>query len=158
MGFTDWYRRCRRSGLQVAEDGEHPAVVSVRRRQAELVGYLLKDRVADVGEFVEALNRVAAGGTALDPEVVTRTPGAPPSDQPKRRPGQYHRGDRRAQIRPLVPQCVDDLFCLLADQPRDFELPVAAASEIDRQLTAEHTAAHLGRCDIASGHPREHLL
>jgi DNA-binding NarL/FixJ family response regulator len=34
------------------------------------VGYLLKDRVADVGEFVEALQRVAAGGTALDPEVV----------------------------------------------------------------------------------------
>jgi DNA-binding NarL/FixJ family response regulator len=34
------------------------------------VGYLLKDRVADVGEFVEALRRVAGGGTALDPEVV----------------------------------------------------------------------------------------
>ncbi|MFL6098411.1 MAG: response regulator [Actinomycetales bacterium] len=34
------------------------------------VGYLLKDRVADVGEFVEALKRVASGGTALDPEVV----------------------------------------------------------------------------------------
>jgi DNA-binding NarL/FixJ family response regulator len=36
------------------------------------VGYLLKDRVADVGEFVEALSRVAGGGTALDPEVVTQ--------------------------------------------------------------------------------------
>src|SRR6266566_3501570 len=34
------------------------------------VGYLLKDRVADVAEFVDALARVAAGGTALDPEVV----------------------------------------------------------------------------------------
>lgn len=34
------------------------------------VGYLLKDRVADVGDFVEALRRVASGGTALDPEVV----------------------------------------------------------------------------------------
>ena len=33
-------------------------------------GYLLKDRVADVGEFVEAVRRVGAGGTALDPEVV----------------------------------------------------------------------------------------
>jgi DNA-binding NarL/FixJ family response regulator len=38
----------------------------------EGVGYLLKDRVADVDEFVEALHRVAAGGTALDPEVVTQ--------------------------------------------------------------------------------------
>jgi len=34
------------------------------------VGYLLKDRVADVGEFLEALARVGAGGTAFDPEVV----------------------------------------------------------------------------------------
>jgi DNA-binding NarL/FixJ family response regulator len=40
------------------------------------VGYLLKDRVADVAEFVEALTRVAAGGTALDPEVVTQLFGA----------------------------------------------------------------------------------
>src|SRR5579859_3435587 len=36
------------------------------------VGYLLKDRVGDVDEFVGALSRVAAGGTALDPEVVTQ--------------------------------------------------------------------------------------
>jgi DNA-binding NarL/FixJ family response regulator len=36
------------------------------------VGYLLKDRVADTSEFVEALTRVAVGGTALDPEVVTQ--------------------------------------------------------------------------------------
>lgn len=36
------------------------------------VGYLLKDRVADVGDFVDALRRVAAGGTALDPEVVSQ--------------------------------------------------------------------------------------
>jgi DNA-binding NarL/FixJ family response regulator len=34
------------------------------------VGYLLKDRVGDVGEFVAALERLAAGGTVLDPEVV----------------------------------------------------------------------------------------
>lgn len=35
-------------------------------------GYLLKDRVVDVADFVDALHRVADGGTALDPEVVTR--------------------------------------------------------------------------------------
>jgi DNA-binding NarL/FixJ family response regulator len=40
------------------------------------VGYLLKDRVADVSEFVEALTRIAAGGTVLDPEVVTQLMGA----------------------------------------------------------------------------------
>jgi DNA-binding NarL/FixJ family response regulator len=36
------------------------------------VGYLLKDRVADVRDFLDALGRVAAGGTALDPEVVAQ--------------------------------------------------------------------------------------
>jgi DNA-binding NarL/FixJ family response regulator len=36
------------------------------------VGYLLKDRVADVGDFVDALRRVGEGGTVLDPEVVTQ--------------------------------------------------------------------------------------
>jgi len=40
------------------------------------VGYLLKDRVVDVAEFTDALARVAAGGTALDPEVVTQLFGA----------------------------------------------------------------------------------
>jgi DNA-binding NarL/FixJ family response regulator len=35
------------------------------------VGYLLKDRIGRVDEFLDALERVAAGGTALDPEVVT---------------------------------------------------------------------------------------
>jgi len=36
------------------------------------VGYLLKDRVADVRDFVDAVRRVADGGTALDPEAVTQ--------------------------------------------------------------------------------------
>lgn len=36
------------------------------------VGYLLKDRVADVGEFVDAAHRIADGGTVLDPEVVSQ--------------------------------------------------------------------------------------
>ncbi|MCA5894649.1 response regulator transcription factor [Isoptericola sp. NEAU-Y5] len=40
------------------------------------VGYLLKDRVADVAEFVGALRRVAAGETVLDPEVVRQLMGA----------------------------------------------------------------------------------
>jgi DNA-binding NarL/FixJ family response regulator len=44
--------------------------------RADGVGYLLKDRVAHTGEFVAALERVAAGGTALDPEVVTQLFGA----------------------------------------------------------------------------------
>jgi DNA-binding NarL/FixJ family response regulator len=36
------------------------------------VGYLLKDRVANVGQFIDAVRRVADGGTAMDPEVVAQ--------------------------------------------------------------------------------------
>ena len=39
---------------------------------SEGVGYLLKDRVSRVDEFIEAVRRVAAGGTVLDPEVVSQ--------------------------------------------------------------------------------------
>jgi DNA-binding NarL/FixJ family response regulator len=42
------------------------------RTNPSRVGYLLKDRVADVADFLEALTRIAAGGTALDPEVVSQ--------------------------------------------------------------------------------------
>jgi DNA-binding NarL/FixJ family response regulator len=43
---------------------------------AEGVGYLLKDRVSDVREFAAAVQRVADGGTALDPAVVSRLVGS----------------------------------------------------------------------------------
>jgi DNA-binding NarL/FixJ family response regulator len=39
---------------------------------AKGVGYLLKERVADVAEFVDAVRRLAAGGTAIDPEVIAQ--------------------------------------------------------------------------------------
>ena len=44
------------------------------------VGYLLKDRVVDVGEFTQALGRVARGETVLDPEVVSQLMGASDRD------------------------------------------------------------------------------
>lgn len=46
------------------------------------VGYLLKDRVADVDEFVATLERVVAGGTALDPEVVAQLFSRSATDDP----------------------------------------------------------------------------
>lgn len=45
---------------------------------AQKVGYLLKDRVADVSDFIDAMTRVAAGETVLDPEVVTQMFAASP--------------------------------------------------------------------------------
>jgi DNA-binding NarL/FixJ family response regulator len=57
------------------------------RHSVELVtsgrfGYLLKDRVLDVDDFLDALRRVAAGGSALDPEVVSRLIGSHGADDP----------------------------------------------------------------------------
>jgi DNA-binding NarL/FixJ family response regulator len=45
-------------------------------------GYLLKDRVFDVEDFLETLRRVACGGSALDPEVVARLMAAPRREDP----------------------------------------------------------------------------
>ena len=50
------------SGVATRVLAEHP----------ERLGYLLKERVTDVEDFVATLHRVAAGGTALDPQVVSR--------------------------------------------------------------------------------------
>ena len=52
---------------------------------AEGVGYLLKDRVADVERFIDAVERVAAGGSALDPEVVSHLVGRSGTDGPLER-------------------------------------------------------------------------
>jgi DNA-binding NarL/FixJ family response regulator len=46
------------------------------------VGYLLKDRVADVDRFVDSVKRVADGGSALDPEVVSQLVGRARRDDP----------------------------------------------------------------------------
>lgn len=47
---------------------------------AEGVGYLLKDRIADVGQFLDAIRRVARGGSALDPALVARLLGRAAAD------------------------------------------------------------------------------
>ncbi|PRY00961.1 response regulator transcription factor [Allonocardiopsis opalescens] len=73
-----------RAALEIRRTLPEVAVVMfsqhvVSRYAAELlgsgagkIGYLLKDRVVDVDQFVETLHRVAGGGTAIDPEVVAQ--------------------------------------------------------------------------------------
>jgi DNA-binding NarL/FixJ family response regulator len=51
-------------------------------RGSEGVGYLVKDRLADVGALTDAIERVAAGGSVLDPEIVTRLLGRRRADDP----------------------------------------------------------------------------
>jgi DNA-binding NarL/FixJ family response regulator len=71
-----------RAALQIRTEHPHTAVLVLSQYvdeasalellsdSSESVGYLLKDRVADVASFTEAVRRVAGGGSALDPEVV----------------------------------------------------------------------------------------
>ncbi|GAA3926034.1 response regulator transcription factor [Microbacterium soli] len=79
------------AALEIRADTPTPVMLLSQhietRRTVELVadgaiGYLLKDRVLDVDEFLTALERVAGGGTALDPDVVTRLLGAARADAP----------------------------------------------------------------------------
>ena len=64
---------------------------------AEGVGYLLKDRVTQLDDFLDALGRVANGGTAIDPDVVSRLVQRP------RRPGPLDRlSDREREVLALM--------------------------------------------------------
>jgi DNA-binding NarL/FixJ family response regulator len=49
------------------------------------VGYLLKDRVMNADQFIDAVRRVAAGGTAMDPEVIAKLLNARPAKDPLER-------------------------------------------------------------------------
>jgi DNA-binding NarL/FixJ family response regulator len=67
--------RTRHPGLPVLVLSQHVEeryAADLLADRAGGLGYLLKDRVADVGEFVDACRRVAAGGTAVDGEVVAQ--------------------------------------------------------------------------------------
>ena len=57
--------------LVLSQYVEAGLVTELLAESAEGIGYLLKERVGDVPEFVSAVRRVAAGGTALDPAVVS---------------------------------------------------------------------------------------
>lgn len=85
-------------GLRAAQEirEQHPGVgvlvlsqyvesgyaLELLRTSAEGVGYLLKDRVSDTREFADAVRRVAGGGSALDPEVVSRLVGRRRGEDP----------------------------------------------------------------------------
>ncbi|MEO3786227.1 response regulator transcription factor [Actinocorallia sp. B10E7] len=104
---------------------------------AEGVGYLLKDRVSRVGEFLDALARVAAGGTALDPEVISQL-----------------MASRRDPLRALTPR-EREVLGLMA-QGLD-NTTIAAALVITERSVSKHIGAvfaKLGLPPTDSGHRR----
>jgi DNA-binding NarL/FixJ family response regulator len=70
-------------GVLVLSQYVEPAyAMELLAESAEGVGYLLKDRVSDVGEFAAAVRRVAEGGSALDPAIVSQLVGRRRRDDP----------------------------------------------------------------------------
>ena len=73
-------RRLPATGVVILSQHLEPSfALDLIGQRPEGVGYLLKERVGDVDSFVGAVNRVATGGSALDPEVVGRMLGRSPS-------------------------------------------------------------------------------
>ena len=68
--------------LVLSQHVEEAYVMELLGESADGVGYLLKDRVSDVDRFVQAVQRVAEGGSALDPEVVSHMLGRRRRDNP----------------------------------------------------------------------------
>jgi DNA-binding NarL/FixJ family response regulator len=68
--------------LVLSQFAEERYALDLIGESAEGVGYLLKDRVADFADFADAVRRVASGGTALDPTVVSRMLGRRRRDDP----------------------------------------------------------------------------
>ena len=68
--------------LVLSQYVEEAYALELLSQSTESTGYLLKDRVADVDSFTDAVRRVADGGSALDPEVVALLLGPPPPRGP----------------------------------------------------------------------------
>ncbi|MFD9339697.1 response regulator [Streptomyces sp. NPDC060028] len=95
------------------------------------VGYLLKDRVTDTGQFVDAVRRVAAGGTVLDPQVISRL---------------LSRGDARGTISALTPR-ERDVLELMAEGRSN--TAIAGALHFSESAVAKHTASIFAKLGIA---------
>ena len=94
------------------------------------VGYLLKDRVADVAEYVDALVRVAGGGMALDPEVV----------------GRLMRAERHAQGLAALTRREKEVLSLMAEGRSN--AGIADALVVTEGVVEKHVASILGKLGL----------
>jgi DNA-binding NarL/FixJ family response regulator len=97
------------------------------------VGYLLKERVADVADFVNALQRVAAGGTALDPEVV----------------GQLLRASRHADGLTTLTEREHSVLALMAEGRSN--AGIASELVVSAGTVEKHVASIFGKLGLPSG-------
>ncbi len=117
---------------QYVEENYATELVAARSKG---VGYLLKDRVADVREFVDALRRVAGGGTALDPEVVTQL---------------LSRSRRRDPLERLTPRETEVLGLMAEGRSNT---AIAAALVVTEGAVEKHVSSIFAKLDLP---PTEH--
>ncbi|WP_204358575.1 response regulator transcription factor [Streptosporangium sp. 'caverna'] len=101
------------------------------------IGYLLKERIGDVGEFVDALVRIAEGGTVIDPEVVRQL-----------------LSGRRDPLRRLTPRELE-VLALIAEGRTNAS--IAQALFVTGAAVAKHIASIFTKLDLppaADGHRR----
>jgi DNA-binding NarL/FixJ family response regulator len=94
------------------------------------IGYLLKDRVFDSGQFVDAVRRVAAGGTAMDPEVIARL---------------LARNTGNASISALSPR-EREVLALMAEGRSN--AAIGQRLVITERAVAKHTASIFGKLNL----------
>jgi DNA-binding NarL/FixJ family response regulator len=97
---------------------------------SDRVGYLLKDRIADVDDFVSALDTVAAGGTVIEPTLVAELLNAPTARNPLNR---------------LTPR-ERDVLALVAEGRTD--RGIAAQLYVTRKTVEAHIRSILGKLDL----------
>jgi DNA-binding NarL/FixJ family response regulator len=95
------------------------------------VGYLLKDRVMDVGQFIDAVRRVAAGGTVMDPEVVSEL---------------LAKRARDEQIGRLTPREREVLACMAEGRSN---AAVSACLFVSEKAVSKHIANIFMKLDLA---------
>jgi DNA-binding NarL/FixJ family response regulator len=95
------------------------------------LGYLLKDRVSNVAQFVESVRRVAAGGTAMDPEVIAQL---------------LTRSSREEPIQRLTPR-ESEVLGLMAEGRSN--AAVASALFITEKAVSKHTNNIFTKLDLA---------
>jgi DNA-binding NarL/FixJ family response regulator len=101
------------------------------------VGYLLKDRVADVDRFVDSVKRVGEGGSALDPEVVSQLLGRSRRDDP---------------LGPLTPREREVLELMAEGRSNN---AIAEALVITERAVEKHVTSIFGKLDLTPA-PEDH--
>jgi DNA-binding NarL/FixJ family response regulator len=95
------------------------------------IGYLLKDRVFDAAQFVDSVRRVAAGGTAMDPEVISRL---------------VARNTRQEPLGRLTPRELEVLELMAQGRSN---AAIAQQLVITERAVSKHTANIFGKLDLA---------